>query len=196
MDSPFSEQHWFGCLATGRHEPQGLMQQWKIMKFLLQLFRAMILPMCCQFSEHGSCATKSWCETIRSASEPQAQTGPLCLLWSRCTRALIGESSLLPDCYGLQCCWNTESSALKELKPVPRTRLDLTRSITWPCMTVSITPNWVCCGVGVVMSVWRGIPLMLKSTLATGRHRATTSYSLPPEGHKPCKYRTGPKNLL
>lgn len=57
MDSPFSEQHWFGCLATGGHEPRGLMQQWKIVKFPLQLFRAMILPMCC---DKGVSHTNVW----------------------------------------------------------------------------------------------------------------------------------------
>lgn len=119
---------------------------------------------------------------------PQAQTGPLCLLGSHCTRALT-----VATVSGAAETWRC--LLLKELKPVPETRPDLTRSGIWPWLTVSIMPHWVCCGKGVVTSMWHGTSGMLKSTLSSDWHRDTISFSLPPEGYKtPFKIRQGKKN--
>lgn len=148
------------------------------------------------FSEHGSCANKGWRESVRSAAEPQAQTGPLCLLWSRCTRALIDKGTVIFP-------WLLQHSVLlkhrkvclwRSWNPFPKqdpTWAGVAFGMTFG-MTVSITPNGVCCGIGVVMSMRCGTLVMLKSTLTTDQNRATTSYSLPPEGHKSHRIKTSP----
>ena len=96
------------------------------------------------FYEHGSCANKGWRESVWSVAEHQAHTSPLCLLWSCCTRAFIGELPLFPDCYSIQSCCNTEMSAFEGAETHPRNKTQLVQECHLALRDSFITPNWVC----------------------------------------------------